>query len=144
MNKFNSGLSLLEIVIAMGVLAAIIIPVFAIFSASSSNLDMTETDFRAHNAAIELMEQVIGLPFKYLKAGSYTANEIKNGLSIADSEILYEISGEHEAELFIEDIRDEKRIAFKKVGVRINYFSHRAQTHKKSFEINTLVANEAN
>lgn len=144
MNKFNSGLSLLEIVLAMGVLAAIIIPVFAVFSASSSNLEMTESDFRAHNAAIELIEQVIGLPFKYIKEGNYLSEEIKTGRSLANSEILYELSNEYEAELMVEDIRRNNKIVFKKVGVKISYSSHKAQTNKKTFEISTLVANETN
>lgn len=144
MIKRRLGLSLLEIVIAMGIMAAIIIPVFTIFSASSSSMDVTDSDFKAHNCAIEVMEQVISLPFKYLKEGIYSESKVKDKLNFGNSRIPFIISSDLATKVTIEDVKEDNRIAFKKVDVEVTYLASKSATNNKTFKISTLVANETN
>ncbi|MDD3002191.1 MAG: hypothetical protein PHF29_10590 [Candidatus Riflebacteria bacterium] len=143
MNNKN-GISLIEIIVATGLLAAVLAPVFLIFSSGNRNMEMTEAEFRAHNCAIEIMEQIISIPYKHIKSGSYTSSEVKNGLSFANSPILYKISENYDSELKIEDIKDSGKSIFKKIIVKISYQPTKNSAIKRSFTLKTMVANETN
>lgn len=140
----KSGVSLIEIIVATGLLAAVLAPVFLIFSSGNRNMEMTEAEFRAHNCAIEIMEQIISIPYKHIKSGSYTSSEVKNGLSFANSAILYKISENYDSELKVEDMKDNGKSIFKKISVKISYQPTKNSATKRSFTLKTMVANETN
>ena len=60
------GLSLVEITLSMAILIIVMLPTFMTFSSGSRGIQMTDAEFRAHSAAIELMEQTMSLPFDML------------------------------------------------------------------------------
>lgn len=140
----KSGISLIEIIVAIGLLAAVLAPVFLIFSSGNRNMEMTEAEFRAHNCAIEIMEQIISLPYKHIKSGTYTSSDVKNGLNFANSAILYKISENYESELKVEDMKEKGKSIFKKVSVKVSYQATKNSASKRSFTIKTMVANETN
>ena len=102
----NKGLSLVEITISMAIMIIVMLPAFLTFSSGNQNIQMTESEFRAHSAALELMEQTISLPFDMLKAGFYSEEEIKNGAKFADTDAMYHLSfdDDYKLSMNIEDI----------------------------------------
>ena len=93
MNKHSCrGLSLVEIMLSMGILVVIMLPVFMTFSSGNRSMQVTESEFRTHTAALELMEQLISLPFGLIKAGSYKAGQIVDGQPFANSPVLFRLS----------------------------------------------------
>lgn len=145
MNRSHrTGLSLIEIVLSMGILSLIMLPVFMTFSSGNINIQVTESEFRAHTAALELMEQIISLPFKLIKAGEYDSGQIIEGRSFAGSPVIFRISDNPDLKpaLKIEEIKRENKVVFKKITVTIAYPSARASDRMRDFTLKTLVANE--
>ncbi len=145
MNKINSrGLSLIEIIMSMGILSLIMLPVFMTFSSGNVNIQVTESDFRAHTAALELMEQMISLPFGLIRPGSYDASQIADGKPFANSPVLFRITenDEFKPSLKIDEIKRDNKIVFKKITVKIAFPSARANDKMREFTLKTLVANE--
>jgi hypothetical protein len=143
-NIRKNGLSLVEIILSMGILAMIMLPVFMTFSSGNANIQITESEFRAHTAALELMEQIISLPFNLIKAGSYDAAKIVDGGAFADSPILFRLSENPDLKPFlqVEEVKRGEKIVFKKITVKIAYPSARASGRMRDFTLKTLVANE--
>ena len=140
----NKGLSLVEITISMAILILVMLPSFLTFSFGNQNIQMTESEFRAHSAALELMEQIISLPFDMLKAGFYSEDEIKNGAKFADTEVLYHLSFDEDYKLSmnIEDIEKNNRIYFKKVSVTVKYPLTKNSNQMKNFNIKVIINND--
>ena len=84
-------------------------------------MEMTEAEFRAHNCAIEIMEQIISLPYKHIKSNTYTSSEVKNGLNFANSAILYKISENYESRTQGRRYERKGKSIFKKVSVKVSY-----------------------
>ena len=53
------ALSLVEITISMAILIVVMLPSFLAFSSGSQGIQMTESEFRAHNAALELIPPLV-------------------------------------------------------------------------------------
>lgn len=143
-NKYRAGLSLIEIVLSMGILSLIMLPVFMTFSSGNVNMQVTESEFRAHTAALELMEQIVSLPFNLIKTGEYDSAQIADGRSFAKSPVVFRLSENPELRpsLKIEEIKRENKIVFKKITVKIAYPSARISDKTREFTLKTLVANE--
>ncbi|MBU1107864.1 MAG: hypothetical protein KKB51_14415 [Candidatus Riflebacteria bacterium] len=143
-NTQRHGLSMIEITISIGILALIMLPVFMTFSTGNRNMQLTEAEFRAHTAALELMEQTISLPFKQIKTGEYDDREIKDGQPFAQGPALFKITQTDNLwrELKVEDIKRDNKIVFKKVTVTIKFAAAPNSDRIREFFMKTLVANE--
>lgn len=141
----RSGLSLIEIVLSMGILSLIMLPVFMTFSSGNVNIQVTESEFRAHTAALELMEQIVSLPFNLIKPGSYDSSQVVDGAQIAKSPVIFKIAPADELKpsLKIEEIKRDNKVVFKKITVKIGFPSARAADKPREFTLKTLVANES-
>jgi len=135
---------MLEIVFSVGILALIMLPVFMTFSTGSRNIQLTDAEFRAHTAAIELMEQIVSLPFEMIKSGEYDSDAIVDGGQFAGGPVLFKLSTA--ADLWramkVEDIRRDGKILFKKVTVTIRFAAAPGSERIREFFMKTLVANE--
>jgi hypothetical protein len=145
MNKQQrNGLSMLEIVFSVGILALIMLPVFMTFSSGNRHMQMTEAEFRAHTAAIELMEQIISLPFAQIKSGDYQNEEIADGARFAETPILFRLTPVDDISrtMKIEDIKRNDKVPFKKVTVTIKFAAAPGSKQIREFFMKALVANE--
>ncbi len=144
MNNRRLGISLVEIVLSMGILSMIMLPVFMTFSSGNVNIQVTEGEFRAHTAALELMEQIISLPFNLIRPGNYDSSLIADGRAFAGGPAVFRLtaSSELKPSLAIEEIRRDNRVVFKKITVKIAFPSARASDRMREFTLKTLVANE--
>lgn len=144
--KTAGGLSLLEIVVAMGIFGMILLPVFMTFSSGNKSMMVTDTEFRAHTAALEIMEQLISLPFKFIPAGKISSEQIKGKDPKTSVLIPFNISEnpEFKPEIEIKEIKKNNRVRFKKISVTIRFPAAKTDKRERKFELKTLVANEEN
>jgi hypothetical protein len=145
MNKLGyRGLSMLEITFSLGILAMIMLPVFMTFSSGNRNMQLTEAEFRAHTAALELMEQLVSLPFRLVPAGNYPAAAVVDKAPLGNSGIFFRLTEADglTRELQIEDIKRGKKVVFKKIIVKIGYPAAKKSDRRREFVLKTLVANE--
>lgn len=140
MNK--NGLSLIELMMAMGLLTAIMLPVFFTFSTGTRNIQVTESEFRAHSAALELMEQIISLPFQQIPIGDFTADQTESGMPFGELSFKRSNNEGIEAKVSIEELKRHGKVRFKKVAVTVSFLPSRHSENSKNFTIKTLVANE--
>lgn len=140
----NRAFTLIEVVVAAAVFAAVSIPIFYIFGSSQRNMQMTEAEFKAHNAAIEVMEQTLSIPFKYMKAGNYGKDVVKDEETFGESNIKFKRNSDLPTELVIEDIVQDGKILFKKISVSVEYFPANGVTQSRKTVLKTMVANEQN
>lgn len=135
---------MLEIVFSVGILALIMLPVFMTFSSGNRNIMLTEGEFRAHTAALELMEQIVSLPFKQIITGEYADTEITDGGPFAAGPVLFKLTPAKDLwrELKIEDIKRDNKVVFKKVTVTIKFTAAKNSDRIREFFMKTLVANE--
>jgi len=145
MNKYKrDGLSMIEIVFSIGILSLIMLPVFMTFSSGNRNIQLTDAEFRAHTAAIELMEQTVSLPFEQIQSGEYTSDMIIDDGKFADGPVLFKLSPAEDLwrSMKIEDIKRDNKILFKKVTVTIRFVAAPGSERIREFFMKTLVANE--
>ena len=142
MNK--KGLSLVEITISMAILILVMLPAFLVFSSGNQGIQMTETEFRAQSAALELMEQTISLPFNMIKAGVYGEDEIKNGGDFSDTGVKYHLSfdSDYKLKMTVEDIVRNNRVFYKKVIVNVNYPITKGSDQKRDFSVKVIINND--
>ena len=135
---------MIEITFSIGILALIMLPVFMTFSTGNRNMQMTEAEFRAHTAALELMEQIISLPFKQIKTGEYDDTQITDDGPFAAGPVLFKITPVEDLwrELKIDDIKRDNKVIFKKVTVTIKFAAAPNSDRIREFFMKTLVANE--
>ena len=138
------ALSLVEITISMAILIVVMLPSFLAFSSGSQGIQMPESEFRAHNAALELMEQTISLPFNMIKPGFYEENVIKNGSNFADTDAKYHLSfsSDYKLSMTVEDIVKNNKVFFKKVTVNVKYPITKNSDQKKDFSIKVIINND--
>lgn len=138
------GLSLVEITLSMAILIIVMLPTFMTFSSGSRGIQMTDAEFRAHSAAIELMEQTMSLPFYMLKAGTYDESEIIDGANFADTAAVYHLSfgSEYKPKLVIEDIKKNNVVAFKKITVTIRCPMMKGAEKEREFTVKVMVNND--
>ena len=74
----SRGVSLIEVLLAAGVLAAVMIPVMITFGSSNRGINMTSEEFIAHTAGIELLEQTMAVPFALLPTGNFPNDAIQD------------------------------------------------------------------
>ena len=140
----NKGLSLVEITISMAILILVMLPSFLAFSSGNQGLQLTESEFRAHNAAIELIEQTISLPFDMIKPGYYEESDIIDGANFADTPAIYHLSfsSEYKPKMLIEDITKDNKVVFKKITVTINYPVAKLSEQRKDFSVKVIINND--
>lgn len=143
--KTNKGLSLVEITMSMGILILIMLPSFLAFSSGNQGIQMTDAEFRAHSAALELMEQTMSLPFDMLKTGYYEPDDIVDGANFADTPAVYHLSfgPEYKPTMSIEDIKKDNKVVFKKITVSIKYPIARGASQERDFSIKVIVNNDS-
>lgn len=144
MNKKCSGVSLVEIMMATGIFALIMLPVFLAFTSGNRNLKVTRSEFKAHTAALEIMEQVISLPYDKIPTGHFGPGKIKNGKPMGNSGITFSITDRpnYNADLLIETMKKNGKEKFKKISVTIEFPETSASKRNRKVTIKTLVANE--
>lgn len=144
MNNKRCGLSIIEITISMGILALIMLPVFMTFSTGNRNMQLTESEFRAHTAAIEIMEQLVSLPFKLLQPGKYSSEQVKNGQQFGNTPVVFKISEleDYHPSISIEEVKKAGKTIFKKISITIKYPAARKSERMREFTLKTMVANE--
>ncbi|GAB4267152.1 MAG: hypothetical protein Kow0029_01440 [Candidatus Rifleibacteriota bacterium] len=145
-NKPNSGISLLEMLVSMGILGLILLPVFFTFSSGNKNMLLTENEFRAHTAALEIMEQTISLPFKLIPVGRFSSEELAGKAANPALTIPYKLSGsaDFRPTLEITEIKKNGRVRFKKISLSMHFQASKTDKREKQFTLKTLVANEEN
>ncbi|MGM0600318.1 MAG: PilW family protein [Candidatus Rifleibacteriota bacterium] len=146
-NKTNrKGLSLIELTISLGIFAVILLPVFFTFSSGSQNLMVTDTEFRAHANALELMEQLISLPFELIPVGKFNSDQIKGIDEQQKPKIPFKITEnkDFKPNVEINEIKKNNKVVFKKISVSINFPASKVNERNRKIEIKTLVANESN
>lgn len=144
MNKPRKGLSMIEITISMGILAMIMLPVFMTFSSGNRNMQMTEAEFRAHTAAIELMEQLVSLPFKLIQPGKYSSEQVKDGQQFGNTPVVFKISEieNYQSEIRVEEIKKSGKVLFKKIAITVKFPATAKADRIREFTLKTMVANE--
>ena len=141
----RNGLSMVEILVAVGILAVVMLPVGLSFSAGSRGLQMTAEEFTAHAAGLELMEQLMAAPFSLLTPGTYADNTLWDGQPLAPgSPLILHLSPSlgFERRLVISEIRKGPVVRFKKLEVTITWKS-REGAAPRSFSLKSLYANES-
>lgn len=140
----KKALSLVEITISMAILIMVMLPSFLAFSSGSQGIQMTESEFRAHSAALELMEQTISLPFNMIKPGFYEENAIKDGANFADTDAKYHLSfnSDYKLSMTVEDIVKSNKVFFKKITVNVKYPITKNSGQKKDFSIKVIINND--
>ena len=140
----KKALSLVEITISMAILILVMLPSFLAFSSGNQGIQMTESEFRAHSAALELMEQTISLPFNMIKAGSYGEEQIKDGAYFSDTKAKYHLSfsSDYKLSMTVEDIFKNNRVYFKKVVVNVKYPITKGSEQKKNFCVKVIINND--
>ena len=73
------ALSLVEILVAGSILAVILTPVLFTFMSGSRGMDMTREEMIGQHAGVELVEQLMTIPFEWLPAGEFREPEIFEG-----------------------------------------------------------------
>jgi hypothetical protein len=148
MNKKTNkkGISLIELTISLGIFAVILLPVFFTFSSGSQNLMVTETEFRAHANALELMEQLISLPFELIPVGSFNSAQIKGEDELQKPQIPFKITEnkDYKPKVAISEIKKNNKVVFKKISVSVDFPTSKVNKRNRKIEIKTLVANESN
>ena len=140
----KKALSLVEITISMAILIMVMLPSFLAFSSGSQGIQMTESEFRAHSAALELMEQTISLPFNMIKPGFYEEDAIKDGANFADTDAKYHLSfsSDYKLSMTVEDIVKNNKVFFKKITVNVKYPMTKNSDQKKDFNIKVIINND--
>lgn len=140
----KKALSLVEITISMAILIMVMLPSFLAFSSGSQGIQMTESEFRAHSAALELMEQTISLPFNMIKPGFYEEDAIKDGANFADTDAKYHLSfsSDYKLSMTVEDIVKNNKVFFKKITVNVKYPMTKNSDQKKDFSIKVIINND--
>ncbi len=142
------GVSLIELMLASGLLAAIMIPVMLTFSSSSMGIQMTSEELIAHSAAMELLEQTMAAPFELLPLGKFTNDDIKDQRRYEEgaSPLKFRISPvkdvEIRREMNISSVMKDNKIRFKKVEVDVSWSTRESKTAKRTISLKALLANE--
>jgi prepilin-type N-terminal cleavage/methylation domain-containing protein len=142
--KRKSGLSLIEIMLSLAIFAIILLPVFMTFSSGNKNIMITETEFRAHTAALEIMEQIISLPFELIPVGKFSSRQIKSDDPENPSPIPFNVTANSsfQPELEITPVKKNDKVRFKKISVIMKFPAAKTDKRERKIELKTLVANE--
>jgi len=144
----KTGISLIELVLAAGILAALMIPVTLSFSLSSSGIQMTSEELIAHAAAMELLEQTMAIPFKLLPTGTFSHEKIQdqNVMDPAQSPVKFRISPVKDIEirrkLEISPVIQNGKTRFKKIEVEISWNPKERKNDNRKILFRSLLANE--
>lgn len=145
MNRGAAGLSLLEILIAVALLAMIMAPVLFTFGAGTRGIQMTQEEFLAHNAALELLEQLSATPFDLLPVGSFTDAQVRDSLAMGPKSLLkFHISSvpNLQRSLEIKEIRQGTMVRFKKIEVGVAILDRNGKPTGRIVNLKSLLANE--
>lgn len=140
------GISLVEILISMGILSMILVPVFLTFSSGNRNVMVSESEFRAHAAALEIIEQLISLPFRQIPAGTFSSDEIRAIDPDKALPLPFNITDnpDFKPEVIITEIKKNDKVRFKKIQVNMTFPLAKTEKRERKFTLKTLVANEEN
>lgn len=143
--KRRRGVTLVEIIVAVGLLSVVMIPVLISFTAGSRGLTMSFEDLTVHTAAIELLEQIMASPFDLVPVGVFQHNRIRDGQPMSPATPLrFHISNVPGIERGVEiaEISKNGRVCMKKVTVKITFKGNDSKGQPRSFTIKSLLARE--
>ncbi len=138
-------MSLVEILVAAGVLSLILLPVALSFSSGARGIQMTHEEMTAHQAAIELMEQLQSLPFALVPAGTWVNDQIRGGMRLVqNSPLTFQVTplDGFERGLSITELSKDGRVRFKKIDISVSWKGQDGKGPARSFRVKGLLANE--
>ncbi len=141
----NRGMSLVEILVAAGVLSLILLPVALSFSSGAKGIQMTHEEMTAHHAAIELMEQLQSLPFALVPAGNWSHDQIRSGQRLVPSSpVTFQTTPLEgfERRLSVTELSKDGRVRFKKIEITVSWKGSDGKGPARSFSVKGLLANE--
>ncbi|MFZ2956757.1 MAG: prepilin-type N-terminal cleavage/methylation domain-containing protein [Candidatus Ozemobacteraceae bacterium] len=143
-NNRRPGVSLVEILVAVAILAVVMLPIALAFSSGNRGIQMTTEEFTAHAAGMELMEQVMSAPCRILLPGVYKNAQISDGAVLGGSPLRLHVSPAPglTRELTITEMKKGAIVRFKKVDVTISWTSKEGAA-RHSFTLKSLLANES-
>lgn len=138
------GVSLVELMIASVILALIMLPVFLAFSSGNRNLKITSAEFMAHTAALELMEQIVSLPYDKIPLGVFNNDKIQKGKYMGNSGVTFNITSRKncKSKIILDAIEKNGKEKFKKVSIFIEFPETASSKKNRTINLKTLVANE--
>ena len=136
------GFSMVEVLLSLGILVAIMLPIFFTFFSGTASLQITETEFKAHTAALEIMEQINSLPFHLIPTGTFSSEQIADGQDFGQVNIVISTGDQIGLSRSVEisPVIENDIAVLKKITVNIEYDG--TQGLKRTFALKSLVANE--
>ncbi len=141
-----AGFTLVEISIAVLLLAMVMVPLLAIFGSGNQTLQVTTGAMVAHAAALELIEQLMLIPFADLPDGTLSDDRVRNLLPIGDgSPWRFHLSDVPSVrrQVVISTLSRNGQARFKKVVVRVEWQMANDRAGARKIELSTLVAADA-
>ena len=120
-------------------------PVMFAFGAGSRGIQMTQEEFVAHNAALELLEQLNAVPFALLPAGKFGDAELRDSLPIGSKcPLKFHISQVPDIQrgLEIKELKQGTSLRFKKIEATIVLLDRKGKPTGRTVVLKSLLANE--
>ncbi|HNW34054.1 MAG TPA: prepilin-type N-terminal cleavage/methylation domain-containing protein [Candidatus Ozemobacteraceae bacterium] len=139
------ALTLVEILVAVGLMSAVMIPVMVSFGAGNRGLSMSSEELTTHTAAIELLEQIMASPFDLVPTGVFRNEQIRDGqLMSSATPLRFHISSvpDIERQLLVTNIEKDGRVRLKKVAVTITLKDRDSKAQPRRFTVKSLLARE--
>jgi len=141
----RKAITLVEILVAVGLMSAVMIPVMISFGAGNRGLSMSSEELTAHTAAIELLEQIMASPFDLVPTAIFRDDQIRDGQAMSPTTPLrFHISRvpDIERQVSVTDIVKNSRVRLKKVVVTVTLKSRDSGAQPRRFTIKSLLARE--
>ncbi len=139
------ALTLVEILVAVGLLSAVMIPVMLTFGAGSRGLTMSAEDLTTHTAALELVEQMMAAPFDLVPTGVFPHDRIRDNQAMSPATPLrFHISDVPgiERRMTVSEVSKNGVVRFKKIAVTVTMTGQNAKGSGRSVTVKTLLAKE--
>lgn len=121
---FRPGFSLVEVGIAVLLLAVVMIPILTLSEGGSRNIRTTTEALAAHAAALELLEQVLIIPCRSLPVGAWDDARLRDGAAMAPGHAWrFHLSPvpDLRRRLEISDLSKDGRVRFRKIAVEVEW-----------------------
>jgi len=145
MRLYRRALTLVEILVAVGLLSAVMIPVMLTFGAGSRGLTMSAEDLTTHTAALELVEQMMAAPFDLVPTGVFSHDRIRDGQTMSPTTPLqFHVSDVPgiERRMTVSEVSKNGVVRFKKIVVTVTMAGRDAKGSGRSVTVKTLLAKE--
>lgn len=141
----RNAFSLLEALIAFVIFAIVLIPILTILSVGNKGVQMSEEDLAMHHAGIELMEQLLSFPGRFLPVGTLDDAMIADNCRIASGcpfhFHLSPIPGIRR-KVTITESQEEGMLPTKSIDVSIRLVATMAKSLSREIHFRTTVIND--